>query len=113
MTALLPSEFADLERFATNWALPSETERYTRRLAASMAEIQDFYEAVSPQVPAAREYLDRFELLDLPPEAQRLLWLLFSFICVSFAVEVWSEPKVPDTGVAAFDRVIEPATYPV
>jgi hypothetical protein len=113
MSALLPAEFADLEPLAADWALPDETSRYRRRLASSMEEIQAFYDAVTPRVPAARDYLDRFELADLPPEAQRLLWLLFSLICVSFAVEVWSDPKVPDTGVAAFERVIEPATYPV
>ena len=118
MTALsgqgvLPAEFADLERFAARWALPSETDRYAQRLAAPMSEIQDLYDAVFPRVTEAREYLDRWPLEDLPDDAQRLLWLLFSFVCVSFCVEVWSDPKVPDTGVAAFERVIEPATYPV
>ena len=113
MSALLPVGFEDLERFATGWALPTETDRYARRLAASMDEIQEFYDAVVPRAVAARQYLDGFELLELPPEGQRLLWLLFSLISVSFAVEVWSEPKVPDTGVATFDRVIEPATFPV
>jgi hypothetical protein len=34
----LPSEFADLERF-TDWCLPTEQERYTKRLSSTMAEM--------------------------------------------------------------------------
>ena len=37
---LLPEEFADLERFA-DWILPTEPERYAKRLASSMEEMQD------------------------------------------------------------------------
>ena len=32
MTARLPVEFADLERFAEAWCLATERERYARRL---------------------------------------------------------------------------------
>ena len=38
----LPAEFADLERF-TDWCLPTEQERYTKRLNSTMAEMQQFY----------------------------------------------------------------------
>ena len=32
---MLPTEFADLEQFA-EWCLPSEPERYAKRLASTM-----------------------------------------------------------------------------
>ena len=44
-TALLPAEFADLERFS-DWILQTEPERYGKRLASSMDEMQDLYDAV-------------------------------------------------------------------
>lgn len=40
---LLPEEFADLERFS-DWILPTEPERYAKRLASTMEEMQDLYD---------------------------------------------------------------------
>jgi hypothetical protein len=42
--AKLPSEFADLEPF-TEWCLATEQQRYDKRLASTMAEMQEFYDA--------------------------------------------------------------------
>jgi hypothetical protein len=109
MTApLLPAEFADLEPFAETWCLPTEPERYARRLATSMAEMQRFYDAITPRAQAAMDYCDRFPLDEQPDDALRLLHLLYSMIMVSFPVEVWSQPRVPDSGAASLDCVSEP-----
>ncbi|MQY29241.1 hypothetical protein [Nocardia aurantia] len=107
-TTLLPAEFADLEPFAETWCLPTEPERYARRLASSMAEMQSFYDAITPRADAAMEYCDRFPLDEQPEDALNLLYLLYSMIMVSFPVEVWSQPRVPDSGAATLDCVIEP-----
>jgi hypothetical protein len=108
MTALLPAEFSDLEPFAVKWCLASEPERYAMRLASSMDEMHAFYDAITPRAEAAMTYLDRFPLHDLPEDAIHLLHLLYSMIMVSFPVEAWGQPRVPDTGSASFDNVIEP-----
>ena len=108
MSTTLPTEFADLEPFA-QWALETEAERYTARLAASMDELQAFYDAAFPRLEAAMEYLDRFGLSDLPTDARHLLWLCYSLVNASFPVEVWRQPRVPDSGAAAMDAVIQPA----
>lgn len=108
MTALLPAEFADLEPFAAKWCLASEPERYAMRLASSMDEMHGFYDAITPRAEAAMTYLDRFPLDDLPDDATHLLHLLYSMIMVSFPVEAWGQPRVPDTGSASFDNVVEP-----
>ena len=106
--ALLPPEFSDLEPFAKAWCLASEPERYAKRLASTMEEIQAFYEAVFPRAEDAIVYLERFPLNDLPENAHRLLQLLYSLILVSFAVEIWRQPYIPDTGTASFDLKLEP-----
>ncbi|MDR7167031.1 hypothetical protein J2W56_000749 [Nocardia kruczakiae] len=105
---MLPSEFADLEPYAPIWCLPSERERYAQRLASTMADMQRFYDAITARAEDVFTYCDKFPLDELPEEVQNLLYLLYSMITVSFPVEVWSQPKVPDTGVAALDCVIEP-----
>jgi hypothetical protein len=106
--APLPDEFADLEPFAEKWALATERERYATRLSSSMDDMQAFYDAVFPRVDAARKYLDQFPLDALPDDATRLLHLLYSLISVSFAVECWKQPHVPDSGAAYLDLVGEP-----
>lgn len=109
MTAtLLPSQFADLESYARTWCLPSEDERYARRLASTMPEMQQFYDVITPRVEDVLAYCDTCPYEDLPEQAQNLLYLLYSMITVSFPVEVWSQPRVPDAGATALDRVVEP-----
>ncbi len=103
----LPPDFADLEPFA-GWALPSERERYAKRLASTMDELQDFYDAAFPRLDDALAYLDGFALDALPEDATRLLWLYAALTTVSFPVEVWRQPRVPDSGASSFDSVLEP-----
>jgi hypothetical protein len=104
----LPTDFADLEPFA-DWALPTERERYARRLASTMDELQAFYDAAFPRLDDAMTYLDDFELDGLPEDATRLLWLFSALVTVSFPVEVWRQPKVPDAGASSIDSVYEPS----
>jgi hypothetical protein len=106
--ALLPGEFADLEPFAKKWALATEGERYSERLSSTMAEMQAFYDAITPRAEEAITYLDKFPLDDMPTDALNLLHLLYSMVTVSFPVEAWGQPRIPDTGAAALDCVIEP-----
>jgi hypothetical protein len=105
----LPSGFADLEPFVDRWCLATERERYARRLATPIEEMRAFYAAVFPRVQAALEHCDRFPLDDMPEDSTRLLRLVHSFIMVSFPVEVWGRPRIPDTGEASLERVIEPS----
>src|SRR5262245_24344283 len=106
--ALLPPEFSDLEPFAETWCLAGEPERYAKRLTSTMDEMQAFYSAVFPRAEEAIAYLDKLPLHDLPDDARRLLQLLYSLIMVSFPVEIWRQPKIPDTGTASFELKIEP-----
>jgi hypothetical protein len=52
----LPAEFAALEPFS-DWVLATERERYAKRLASSMAEMQAFYDAAFPLLEPATVYL--------------------------------------------------------
>ena len=104
----LPPEFSDLEPFALAWCLDSEPARYAKRLASSMEELQAFYDAIFPRAEEAIVYLDKFPLDALPEDAHRLLQLLYSLIIVSFPVEIWRQPYIPDTGTAQFELEIEP-----
>ena len=105
---VLPAEFADLEPFA-DWSLATEAERYAKRLASTMDEHQAFYDAAFPRFEAMLAHLDGYPLDALPEDATRLLWLCYSLVTTSFPVEVWRQPRVPDSGAASMDVVVEPA----
>ncbi|MGZ4694791.1 MAG: hypothetical protein ACXWCM_00220 [Acidimicrobiales bacterium] len=107
--AILPEQFADLEPFAADWALPSELNRYAKRLDSTMAELQAFYDAAFPRLEESTEYLKSVELDGISEEDQNLLWLFSSLVTVSFPVEVWRQPRVPESGAASIDVVVEPA----
>jgi len=106
--ALLPARFSELEPFAKTWCLSTEGQRFARRMASTMPEIQAFYDAFFPRAEEAIAYCEKFPLDDMPDDAQRLLQLLYSLVMVSFPVEAWRQPHVPDSGAAYLDLLIEP-----
>ena len=105
---MLPAGFADLEPFASAWCLPTEPERQAARFSATMVEMQAFYDAIVPRAEDVIAHLDTFALDALPPEETNLLHLVYSMIQVSFPIECWAQPTVPDTGSATFDCIVEP-----
>ena len=107
-TTMLPAAFADLEPFAQKWCLASEPERLAERMSSTMDEMHAFYDAITPRAEDAIAYLDQFPLRDLSEEATNLLHLIYSMVQVSFPVEAWGQPNVPDTGSATFDCILEP-----
>ena len=103
----LPAAFADLEPFA-GWSLETEGERYAKRLASGMGELQAFYDAAFPRLAEIMAFCDQYPIDDLPDDVRRLMNLTFSLVTVSFAVEAWKQPRVPDAGAAAIEFVREP-----
>ena len=65
-------------------------------------------DAVTPRAEAAMAYMEQFPFDQLPEEALNLLHLLYSMIEVSFPVEVWFQPRVPDSGATSFDSFTGP-----
>lgn len=105
-TSTLPPDFADLEPFA-EWALPTADERYAKRLASDMNELQAFYDAAMARIQDALTYLDGFPLDELPEDATRLMWLYCALMTASFPVEAWRQPRVPDSGASTFDCYVD------
>ncbi|MGB8391283.1 hypothetical protein [Mycobacterium sp.] len=105
--ASLPTEFADLERYL-DWDLATEPERYAKRLASTMTEMQAFYDVAFPRMNDMIAYCDQYPLDDLPEDAKTLMHIMQSLIMVSFPVEAWKQPRVPDSGAAWLEIVREP-----
>jgi hypothetical protein len=106
---VLPEAFADLEPWVEDWAKPTRAERYATRLSKSYGELAEFYDAAAARAEEAIAYLDGFDLNDLPDDAGRLMRLMYSLILVSYAVNIFRQPRIPDSGSAFFEMVAEPA----
>jgi hypothetical protein len=105
----LPSAFAELEPYAEIWCLPTETERWNRRLATSMVDMREFYDAFFPRLEDAIDYCDKYSLDDMPDDAINLLHLIYSLVMVAMAVEIFKQPKPTDSADAVITRIGEPA----
>lgn len=93
--AAFPVEFADLEPLRDAWAIGDEAARNRKRLASSMAELQDFYNMVLARMDAIIGYLNARPLQNLTPGEQALLNLALMFMEVAPAVEIYKHPDVP------------------
>jgi hypothetical protein len=109
MSGQLPEQFSDFEPYVADWALATRAERYAARLDRPFDELVVFYDAVAPKAEEAIAYLDTLNVNELPKDATRLLHLLYSFILVSYAVNIFHQNRIPDSGAAFFDMVAEPA----
>lgn len=106
--ALLPSAFAEFEQYAQIWCLPTEPERWDKRMSSTMAEMREFYDAFFPRLEEAIEYCDKFPLDDLPDDALHLLHLIYSLIMVAMSVEIMHQPRPTDAADAVMTRISEP-----
>ena len=77
-------------------------------MASSMADMHAFYDAFFPRLEEAIDYCDKFPLDDLPEDARTLMHLMQSLIMVSFPIEAWKQPRVPDSGAAWVEVLREP-----
>lgn len=105
---LLPSAFAELEGFAQTWCLATEAERWNQRMASTMTEMREFYDAFFPRLEEAIDYCDKYPLHDVPEDALHLLHLIYSLVMVAMAVEIFAQPKPTDAADAVLDRVGAP-----
>ena len=105
----LPTGFSGPRALRRRLGQPTRAERYAMRLSKPFDELAEFYDAIAPRAEEAIAYLDGLDLDALRRRRARLLQLLYSMILVSYAVNVFKQPKIPDSGSAFFDMVFEPA----
>lgn len=105
--ALLPEQFADLEQFAAKWDKPGTGERYAERLASTIGELEEFHDAFLPRIADIRAYLDAKEFANYSDADRRLGRLTFAWVSAAEAVEVFKQPRVPDSKMY-WDVRVEP-----
>jgi hypothetical protein len=107
----LPKPFWDLERFVPEWTLATEVERGDKRRASSMEVISGFYDAVLPRFGEIMSHLKAVPADRMPAEERRLMELGLTFVEMSFAVERFGQPDVPDAIEAHRLGTVEGKTF--
>ena len=93
---LLPSGFEDLEGFAPDWALATESERRRKRQATDMEATRAFYDRMTERIGDILGYLNELDFHALPADARNLLYMTLSLAEVGLAVEIYRQPAVTD-----------------
>lgn len=91
----LPPKFAKLAKYVGKWGHEDFRERYAARIGSNQAELEEFYNAILPEIPAIMEHIDQCELGAADEETANLANLALSFMDVSPAVELFDSPEVP------------------
>ena len=103
----LPPAFADLEPYA-DWSLAD------RDASASPSASRARWRSSRPSTtPPSRASTTPWPTsisstsTRCPPTRSRLIWMYYSLMTVSFPVEVWRQPRVPDSGASSVDCVLD------
>lgn len=96
----LPSGFETLEALVRDWALPSEQQRYAKRLATPIEELRKFYDVVFPRMDDALRHLAEFpadDIASLPAPTRNLYHLTLSYFEASHPIELdWKGSDLDD-----------------
>jgi len=91
----LPSGFESVARFG-DWVLPTEQERIEARLSRPYPMTLDFYNTMLAEAPRILPYLLSRSVASPTHEDENLLFLMFSFVEIANAVEIYGQSEVPD-----------------
>lgn len=96
MTSLLPDEFTRIESWTADWALPTQNQRWDKRLASTATEIAEFYHAILPWLERILAHADQFPLGELPDRSANLFDLALMHAEIAPNIELYrGDPNVP------------------
>jgi hypothetical protein len=99
----LPEQFAELAPFVEDWAQPTERERYRKLHTSTIQELRAFYDAMLPRMDAILDWLDQFDVNELPPDARTLYELAMTFAETAHPIDLrW--PHVDFTDAYPWER---------
>jgi len=106
----LPAPFSELNTFVERWCKTSMSEQYAARLNSTIAEMQPFYEAIKARVEDIKAHLDAKAFEDYSEADAALGRLAIAWVPVAEAIEVFRQPRVPDSK-SYWELVEEPRSF--
>ncbi|AEG51449.1 hypothetical protein Sphch_3867 [Sphingobium chlorophenolicum L-1] len=93
MVQALPPGFEALEPFVAHWARDDFQARFVTRYESSFADIQAFYDAITPLADRILQTLEQTELNAMPDGHKTLFRLLMALAHIAVAVERHRQPR--------------------
>jgi len=90
---LLPPGFDSLKPFVSEWTIRTSADRASYRDRSNFEELRRFYDAASPRLAEALEYLDVKPLSAHNEQDKRLMSLMLTLAHVSLAQELQVEAE--------------------
>jgi hypothetical protein len=93
----LPAQFAELQPFVADWALPDERARYEKLAASDIPTLRVFYDAMMKRIDEIIVYLDTFHLDAMPSDAALLFDLALTFMETAHPIDLnWPITDIED-----------------
>ena len=93
----LPAQFAELQRYVAAWALPTEKERFHKRISTPLAEVRRFNDDMHARIHDVIAWLDRFPLNSPEPQVATLMHLARAYMETSHPVDLdWETTDLAD-----------------
>jgi hypothetical protein len=93
----LPPQFAELESFVPDWALPDERARYEKLASSDILTLRVFYDAMMARIDEIIVFLDSFSLDAMPPDAATLFDLALTFMETAHPIDLnWPITDIED-----------------
>ena len=85
-----------LAPFLAKWAKPTEYERSDARRSSTAAELQAFYDAAVPHLPAILKKVDEYPVGQVPDDVKPLFYIALSLAEIAPNVEFYgNSPGIP------------------
>ena len=84
-------QFPRLKPFAERWGLASAHDRLQQRTRAELAELKEFYDAVSPQLDDIIQYLNQYPVDGIPDADKPLAYMALALCELDDALHVWQK----------------------
>jgi len=93
----LPPQFSELQHYAAQWALPTEKDRFHKRVGTPLSEVREFNDAMHARIHDVIAYLNEFPLDSAEPQVVTLLNMAKAYMETSHPVDLdWATTDLAD-----------------
>ncbi|NKB36042.1 MAG: hypothetical protein GKR93_02580 [Gammaproteobacteria bacterium] len=97
------SDFDDLRPYIEHWGQAEANQRLRLRVEAELAELEEFYNALSPKLEAIIQYLNQYPVNKIPEADKPLANMLLALCEVDDAIHIWKSTNL--------DYISDPITW--
>ena len=91
-------DYSDLASVISAWGLPTVEERIAKRTTSTLEEMQEFHDAIIPDLESIIDFLNQFPFEKIPEEYLPLKNMVLSALHIDRPVNKWKKALLDDAG---------------